>query len=305
MRVAAQFQVLLGGPVGEHDRGAVAAQLQGAVLARHRLHDRVADGAGAGEGDHRQPLVLDQGGHLVVGHGQHGPGAGREVRLGQQLAQDQGRDRGGRSRLQDDRGADGDGRGDLVGAQVEREVEGRDAEDRAAREAPGQSEAAGATGVGVQPLGLAAVEAAGLLGGEPEDGDGAAHLAAGPLDGLAVLGGDQLGDLLGALGEAAYDVVEGGGPYVRRGRGELLAHGVRGGDGLLDLGVGRHGDRADGAAVPGVGDVEAVLAGGRAACQPEGVGGSHGGSGPSGVVYDDRRAREGALRPHRRAIRDG
>ena len=87
--------------------------------------------------------------------------------------------------------------------------------------------------------GLAAVEAAGLLGGEPEHGDGAADLAAGPLDRLAVLGGDQLGDLLGALDEAPCDVVERGGAHVGGGRGELVAHGVRGGDGLLDLGLGR------------------------------------------------------------------
>ena len=65
----------------------------------------------------------------------------------------------------------------------------------------GEREAALAAGVGVEALGLAAVEAAGLLGGEPEHGDGPADLAAGPLDRLAVLGGDQLGDLLGALGE--------------------------------------------------------------------------------------------------------
>ena len=71
-----------------------------------------------------------------------------------------------------------------------------------------------AAGVGVEALGLAAVEAAGLLGGEAEHGDGAADLAAGPLDRLAVLGGDQLGDLLGALDELPADVVEGGGADV-------------------------------------------------------------------------------------------
>ena len=76
--------------------------------------------------------------------------------------------------------------------EVQREVERRDAEDDALGEAAGEGEPALAAGVGVEALGLAAVEAAGLLGGEPEDGDGAADLAAGPLDRLAVLGGDQL-----------------------------------------------------------------------------------------------------------------
>ena len=36
-------------------------------------------------------------------------------------------------------------------------------------------------------------------------------------------------------------MVEGGGAYVGGGGGELVPHGVRGGDGLLDLGLGRDG----------------------------------------------------------------
>jgi hypothetical protein len=171
-----------------------------------------------------------------------------------------------------------------VGAEVQREVEGRDTEDGPAREAPGQPEAAGAAEVRVEPLCLAAVEAAGFLGGEPEHGHGPADLATGPLDRLAVLRRDQLGDLLGALRQPPYDVVERGSPYVRRGGRELVAYGMSGGDGLLDLGVGRHADGADQASVVRVGDVEAVGTGGLAAGHPEGVGRSHGGSGPSEVV---------------------
>ena len=70
-------------------------------------------------------------------------------------------------------------------------------------------------------------------------------------------------------------MVEGGGADVGRGRGELVAHGVRGGDGLLDLGVGRDGGLADEPSVPGRGDVEGGLAGGLATGEPEGVDGSH------------------------------
>ena len=277
MRVRGPVEVLLARPVGEDDGRAVAAEFQGAVLARHRVHDRVADLVGAGEGDDRQPLVLDEGGHAVVGHRQDAPGAGGQLGLGEQLAEDQRGQRGGRGRLEDDRGAGGEGRGDLVGAQVEREVEGGDAEDGALGEAAGQGEPALAAGVGVQALGLAAVEAAGLLGGEPEHGDGAADLAAGPLDRLAVLGGDQPGDLLGRARRAVGR--RGRGRRRARGRGwrrTRLADGVRGGDGLLDLGPGRQGDGADEPAVPGGGDVEGLLAGGLAAGEPEGVGGGHG-----------------------------
>ncbi len=82
--------------------------------------------------------------------------------------------------LQDDRRTDGEGRGDLVGAQVQREVEGRDTQDDAPREAPGEGEPPLPGEVGVQPLGLAAVEPAGLLGRDPEHRDGPADLSRGP-----------------------------------------------------------------------------------------------------------------------------
>lgn len=162
-----------------------------------------------------------------------------------------------------------------MGAEVQREVEGRDAEDDALREAAGEGEAPLAAGVGVEPLGLAAVEPTGLLGREPEHGHGPADLAAGPLDRLAVLGGDEPGDLLGPLHQATAYVVEGGGAYVGGGGGELVPYGVCGGHGLFDLGVGRYGDLADGVAVPRGGDVEGGLACGLAAGEPEGVGVGH------------------------------
>lgn len=162
-----------------------------------------------------------------------------------------------------------------MGAQVEGEVEGRDAEDDALGETAGEGQAALAAGVGVEALGLAAVEAAGLLGGEAEHRHRAADLAAGPLDRLAVLGGDELCDLLGALGQALADVVEGGGAYVGGGGGELVPYGVCGGDGLFDLCLGRHADLPDDPAVPRRGHIEGGLTGGLAAGEPEGVGGSH------------------------------
>ena len=218
-----------------------------------------------------------------LGTGRTRPGAGRQLGLGEQLAEDQAGERGGRGGLEDDRGADRDGRGDLVGAEVQREVERRDAQDRAAREAAGQREPAGAARVGVQALRLAAVEAAGLLGGEAEDGDGPADLAAGPLHGLAVLRGDQPGDLLGALDQPAVHMVERGGPYVRGGGGELVLDGDGGGDGLLDLRLGGDAHRADEASVPGGGDIEGGLAGGLAAGEPEGGGGCISGDRHSGT----------------------
>lgn len=245
------------------------------MLARHRVHDGEADLVGAGEGDHRQALVLYEGGHPVVGDGQHRPGADGQLGLGEQFTDEQAGERRRRGGLENDRGADGDGRGDLVRAEIQREVERRDAENDATREATGQREATGAACVGVESLGLAAVEPTGLLGREPEDGDGAAHLAPCPLHGLAVLRGDQTGDLLGALDETPRHMVKRRGPDMRGRRGELVAHGVRGGHGLLDLFLCRDGDLADNAAVPRGGDVEGLLPGGLASGEPEGMGGCH------------------------------
>src|SRR3712207_9229522 len=56
--------------------------------------------------------------------------------------------------------------------------------------------------------------------------------------------GDERGDLLGALGEAAGDGVEGGGPHVRGGGGELPAHPRGLGDRGLDVVGGRGGGPA-------------------------------------------------------------
>ncbi len=150
----------------------------------------------------------------VVRHGSTENMPGGQVGLGQQLAEQQRGQRGRRRRLEHDRGADRDRRGDLVRDQVEREVERRDAQHRPARHAADQRDPAGRGRVGVEPLQLAG-EAPGLLGRPPERRHRAADLGARPLQRLAVLGGDQLGDLVGPLGEPAGDVVEGRRPRVR------------------------------------------------------------------------------------------
>src|SRR5690606_22054791 len=90
-------------------------------------------------------------------------------------------------------------------------------------------------------------------------------------DGLAVLGGDQLGDLIGPLGEPPGDVGERLRTHVDGQRGGLAGDRVGGGDGLLHLGVGRDGDPADLATVVGVGHGELAVPGGGAACEPEGT----------------------------------
>src|SRR5205807_1140733 len=145
--------------------------------------------------------------------------------------------------------------GHLVGDQVQREIERSDTEDHAAREAAGHGEPADAAGVGVEALRVTAVEAAGLLGGPAEDGDGTADLASRPLDRLAVLGGDEPGYLLTALREPLRDVVEGGCAYMGGARRERCLYGGGGRDRLLDLGFGGNADARDDGSVPGVRDL--------------------------------------------------
>ncbi len=123
---------------------------------------------------------------------------------------------------EDDRRARRDRRGDLVGGEVQREVERRDAEHRALGHAGDVGHPALGGRVGVEPL-RGGAEAAGLLGGEPERGDRAGHLAARPQQRLAVLRGDQPGDLLGPLGDPRGHVRERLRPPVQGQRGGLPA----------------------------------------------------------------------------------
>ena len=189
--------------VADHDRG-VAAELEGDVLARHRVADLPADRAGAGEGDDRQPRVGDEG----RAPGRWGPAATRPAcrRAGRSR-------RGARRAAARTAGSPGAGLS-TIGAPTA--IAGATlCATRFSGKLNGAMPSTGpcgtrrtsairpvAAGVGVEPLHLAG-EAAGLLGGPAERRHRPADLAAGPLHRLAVLGGDQLGDLLGALVEPA------------------------------------------------------------------------------------------------------
>ena len=139
----------LSGPVevggGIHDGARVAAQLEHhLLLARARLH-RPADAGRAGEGQQLEPLVLDQPVAQLPAHGQDGHGARRQAGLVDDLGDREHRERVAGGRLEHDGATRRDGRGDLVGRQVEREVEGTDGRHRADREAPGDADATLAT----------------------------------------------------------------------------------------------------------------------------------------------------------------
>ncbi len=230
------------GPVRADDGGAVAAQLHHHVLARGVVHQRPADTGGAGERDDGQPFVGHQRLHVAAAHRQHREHAVGQVGLGEQLTQQQRGQRGRGRGLDDHRGADGECGRDLVRDQVQREVERCHGEHGSARHPADQRHPADAVGVGVQPLEVAG-EPAGLLGGELESAHRAGDLDLGPLERLAVLGGDRLRDLLGPLGQRPGHVLQRRRPHVRGRAPELLGHRGRGRYRPFHLLRSGHGDR--------------------------------------------------------------
>jgi len=170
------------------------------MLVRHRLADRVTHRAGARERDDGQPRVGDQGGCAVVGHQNDRHRSGRQVGLSEDLTEQQRGQRRLRRRLHHDGRPDRHGRRDLVSDQVEREVEGRDAEHRTPREPAYERQASRGCRVGVEALDLSA-PAPGLFGGPAERRNATRHLDVCPLPWLARLGGDQGCDLVSVGGQ--------------------------------------------------------------------------------------------------------
>ena len=107
--------------------------------------DVPADRGRAGEGDRLGQRVLDDRvADLRAGAGDDAEPALGQARLDQDLGQLQGRDRRLPGGLEDDRVAGGDRRAELVGDEVEREVEGADRADHPVGDAQHHAELAGA-----------------------------------------------------------------------------------------------------------------------------------------------------------------
>ena len=155
--------------------------------------------------------------------------------------------------LEHDRVAGGDRRAELVGDQVEREVEGADRADDAVGHAHHHAELAGARRRGLHRHG-AAGQLARLDRGEDQRVDAAPGLGLGGLQRLAGLGGDRQRELVEPLGDQLGGAVEHGGALVLGEVGRL--EGGPGGDrAAVDQRRVAERDPADGGAVVGALDL--------------------------------------------------
>ena len=166
-----------------------------------------------GEGQELEPLVLDHPVAELAAHRQDAHGAGRQPGLGHDLADGEHRQRVLRRRLEDDRAAGRDRRRELVGGQVEREVERADRGHRPDRERPGDPEPALRRRQQVERDRLAGHPLR-LLGAEPEGQDGAVDLDERVPDRLARLEADEPAELLASGGDPGADLAQGAATLV-------------------------------------------------------------------------------------------
>ncbi len=222
--------------VGLDDHRRVVAQLEDHLLAPGLVLDRPADLARTGEGEVGDVGMAYEGvAHLGAAASDDVEVVGRQPAVvDQQPDQGQRRQRRLAGRLEHDRAPGGDGGGQLVGHQVEREVERRDGADHPDRHPQGEGHPALADLGGVDRNHVAG-EPAGFDGGEGERADRPLGLRPRRLQGLGRLGGDGAGEVLRAIGEQAGGGVEDLGPPPRRER-SCLVGGEGGGDRLVDVG---------------------------------------------------------------------
>lgn len=211
--------------------------------------DVAGDRGGADEGDGGDVRVLQEAvdGRLVtvddVEHAVGQPG----------LAEEFGQLQGCRgvllAGLEDEGVAAGDGEGEHPHRHHGREVERCDARDHAERLADrGDVHPAGDLG------GQLALELHGDAAGQVDDLQAAGDLAEGVVVDLAVLGGDQPGDLLAVLVEQGTELEQHGGAPGQRGGAPARVGGLGGGDGGVHLLGGGERDLGGDLAGGGVGD---------------------------------------------------
>ena len=216
--------------IGIDDTGRVAAQLQRDLLLAGTCFQVPSDQS-AGKRQQRDAFVLDQLRGVLVGAGKNRERALRQVGFGEDLADQQGADRGLRGRLEHERAARGDRRRHLVRDQVQRKVERGDEAAQPDRNAPGHA-AIAARALADTQLDHLATDADGFLGGDLEGLDQPRDFAARILDRLAGLDAQRLGQRLTAFLEPAHAMQQHLATCIGREGGHRLTRLVAGDDRL-------------------------------------------------------------------------
>ena len=204
--------------VGGDDHRRRVSELEVHPLARRALTERPADAGRPGERDECDARVLDEDvSDLARRPADDVEPARRKTGLHLELGEEQRGQRRLRGGLQDDGAAGSESGRDLVGDEVEREVEGRDRTDDTDRHAQRECELAD-SGRGCVHRHDVACELSRLDGRHRERRLRASSLDARRFHRLPGLVGDRPRDLFGALLDEVRDSVEDRRPLVRRDR---------------------------------------------------------------------------------------
>ena len=170
--------------------GRIAAEFEGDLLFDRVGFQLPTDVHAAGEGQHFDPRITQQRIHMFITEGQEGNLSGRHAAFGQHLAEQQRAEWRLHGRLEDHRVAGGETWRDFVRYEVEREIEGRDAENDAERKTPRQTAVARAGRSGSHFDRMTVRFKCGGSG-QFERGLGPLHFALGQRDRLARFGHEQ------------------------------------------------------------------------------------------------------------------
>ena len=202
--------------------------------------------------------------HVVAGH--HVQGPGRQSRLPHHLAKQQGGQGSLRSRLDENSRPDRQRGRHFVRDQIERKIEGRDAQHRTDRHPTSQAEIPIHAGRPVQRDDFSA-DSFRLLAGDQEGLNRARHLAPRIRQGLACLGHHQPRELFLPLPQDLCNLGAGGGAGIGREPFHLPRRRLHRTDRLLGGGIIGQTDFGDHLAVVGITD--GISQGGRALLTPD------------------------------------
>ena len=166
------------------DDARIASQFKNHFFLSRVVLDGPADGGAAREADELDALVGNQQSRIFVGEQKRVESAVRPSRLLDHFRQQHRGERRLRRGLEHHGTAGGNGRSDFVRNQVQREIERRDAGDRAERKTFDDAPTPGGRLLPIQRQ-IFAVAANRLFGGDVEGKDGAINFHASALDGLA------------------------------------------------------------------------------------------------------------------------